>query len=183
MAANPPGSAAGDRSGSVAALFETLEAPLLGYALRLASDADMAQDIVQEAFMRLHGQFDQVRSPRSWLYRTVHNLALNHHRDAARIVPLAAGEDDQAPAPVEAVDPSPPPDEQIARWESVGLVRLGLQNLDGRSRRLLELKFNQGCSYKEISDLTGLTIGHVGYLLHHALKALAAELTQAGLLP
>jgi RNA polymerase sigma-70 factor (ECF subfamily) len=69
----------------------------------------------------------------------------------------------------------------LARWEAVGLVRLSLQNLDPRSRELLELKFARDLSYKEISARTGLTVGHVGYLLHHALKALAAELAKAGL--
>ena len=58
-------------------LFTALESPLLSYALRLAGDAGAAEDIVQEAFMRLHAQFDEVREPRRWLYRTVHNLALN----------------------------------------------------------------------------------------------------------
>jgi len=62
-------------------------------------------------------------------------------------------------------------------------VRLGLQNLEARSRELLTLKFNDELSYKEISARTGLTVGHVGYLLHHSLKALAAELAKAGLVP
>ena len=70
------------------------------------------------------------------------------------------------------------PDEQIARWEGIGLVRLSLETLDDRSRELVRLKFNEDLSYKEISARTGLNIGHVGYLLHHALKAIADELRQ-----
>ena len=58
-------------------LFEALESSLLTYALRFTGEAGAAEDMVQEAFMRLHAQFDQVREPRKWLYRTVHNLALN----------------------------------------------------------------------------------------------------------
>ena len=38
--------------------------------------------------MRLHAQFNEVREPRRWLYRTVHNLALNHRRQASKIVSL-----------------------------------------------------------------------------------------------
>jgi len=65
-------------------LFAALESPLLSYALRLVGQLSVAEDMVQEAFMKLHAQFDQVNEPRRWLYRTVHNLSLNHRRDAAK---------------------------------------------------------------------------------------------------
>ena len=58
-------------------LFAALESPLLAYALRLTGGREIAEDLVQEAFMKLHTQFAEVREPRRWLYRTVHNLALN----------------------------------------------------------------------------------------------------------
>jgi RNA polymerase sigma-70 factor (ECF subfamily) len=72
------------------------------------------------------------------------------------------------------------PDEQIVRSEGIGLVRLGMEALDERSREVLRLKFTENLSYKEISARTGLTTGHVGYLLHHALKSMAEELTRNG---
>jgi RNA polymerase sigma-70 factor (ECF subfamily) len=72
------------------------------------------------------------------------------------------------------------PDEQIARLEGIGLVRLSLETLDERSREVVQLKFNDGLSYKEISGRTGLSTGNVGYLLHHALKAIADELARNG---
>ena len=164
-------------------LFTALESPLLSYALRLAGDAGAAEDIVQEAFMRLHAQFDEVREPRRWLYRTVHNLALNHRRQAGKIVSLNLSRDDDAPPTMDTADPQPLPDEQIARWEGIGLVRLSLESLDERSRELIRLKFNEELSYKEISAHTGLNIGHVGYLLHHAIKAIADELARNGVVP
>ncbi len=164
-------------------LFAALEGPLLGYALRLLGDACAAQDIVQDAFMKLHAQFDDVREPRRWLYRTVHNLALNYRRRADKIVPLAVDYEDAPNAAPEATDPQPLPDEQIARWEGIGLVRLSLDTLDERSRELIRLKFNDGLSYKEMGARTGLTTGHVGYLLHHAIKAIADELARNGVVP
>ena len=175
--ARPPGGE------TIEALFTALESPLLSYALRLAGDAGVAEDIVQEAFMRLHAQFDEVREPRRWLYRTVHNLARNHRRQAGRIVPLNPPGDDGAPAAQDPADPQPLPDEQIARWEGIGLVRLSLESLDARSRELVRLKFNDDLSYKEIAARTGLTISHVGYLLHHALKTIADELARNGVVP
>lgn len=169
---------------TIAQLFAALESPLLSHALRWLPNRQAAEDIVQEAFMRLHVQFDQVRQPRPWLYRTVHNLALNHQRDNAKLVSLSppSAQSDVSDPP-DLSDPQPLPDEQITRWEHIGLVRLCLENLDTRSRELVRLKFNEGLSYKEISVRTGLTPGHVGYLLHHALKTVADELAKTGVVP
>jgi RNA polymerase sigma factor (sigma-70 family) len=157
----------------------------LSYSLRLVGEFSLAQDTVQEAFMKLHAQFGQVRQPRQWLYRTVHNLALNHRRHADKIVPLdrPVPAEDCAPPATDTADPQPLPDEQTARWEGIGLVRLSLETLDDRSRELIRLKFNEGLSYKEISACTGLKVGHVGYLLHHALKGIADELAKNGVVP
>jgi RNA polymerase sigma-70 factor (ECF subfamily) len=165
-------------------LFQALESPLLSYALRLSGDRALAEDTVQEAFMKLHAQFAKIEEPRRWLYRTVHNLALNHRRASGRIVPLPAGGSgsggESAEPTGETADPQPLPDEQIVRWEGIGLVRISLENLDPKSREVVHLKFHEDLSYKEISARTGLSAGHVGYILHHALKAMAVELAKIG---
>jgi len=169
-------------------LFAALESPLLSYALRLLGDRALAEDTVQEAFMKLHAQFEKVEAPRRWLYRTVHNMALNHRRASGRIIPLpsgpggsgSSGGGEPSEPTAETADPQPLPDEQIVRWEGIGLVRISLENLDARSREVVQLKFHEDLSYKEISARTGLTAGHVGYILHHALKAMAVELAKIG---
>jgi RNA polymerase sigma factor (sigma-70 family) len=185
MALMPPdqASAPPPESETIEELFAALESPLLNYALRLAGEAGVAEDVVQEAFMRLHAQFVEVRDPRRWLYRTVHNLSLNHRRQAGKTVPLTLPGDEAASAANDTADPQPLPDEQIARWEGIGLVRLSLEGLDERSRELVRLKFNEELSYKQISARTGLNIGNVGYILHHALKTLADELARNGVVP
>jgi RNA polymerase sigma-70 factor (ECF subfamily) len=164
-------------------LFEALESPLLRYALRLLLNPVMAEDVVQEAFLKLQAQFDQVQEQRSWLYRTVHNLALNNNRRAAKTVSFQPSNAASENAERQPADPQPLPDEQLARWESIGLVRLSLEILDARSRELIRLKFNEDLSYKEISERTGLSMGNVGYLLHHALKAMADDLAKTGVIP
>ncbi len=72
---------------------------------------------------------------------------------------------------------------RLSRCEGIGLVRLTLETLDERSRELIRLKFTENLSYKEISARTGLKTGHVGYLLHHALKSMADELARNGVVP
>ena len=164
-------------------LFAALESPLLAYALRLVGQRGPAEDITQESFIRLHAQFSEVRDPRRWLFRTVHNLALNHRRDAGKIVPFDPPEGDAPNPATDGPDTAPLPDEQVIRWEGIGLVRLSLSALDERSREVVRLRFNEELSYREIGERTGLDPGHVGYLLHHALKSVANELARNGLIP
>src|SRR3989441_9423936 len=180
MAVMPPEQTSAETSecDTIEELFAALESPLLAYALRLTGDFSAAEDVFQEAFMKLHAQFDEVREPKRWLYRTVHNLALNHRRDAGKIVQLDLSGNEEA---AESIDLQPLPDEQIVRLEGIGLVRLSLETLDERSRELIRLKFNEELSYKEISARTGLSTRNVGYLLHHALKAIADELAKNGI--
>lgn len=162
-------------------LFAALESPLLAYALRLLGEREPSEDVVQEAFMKLHAQFGEVREPRKWLFRAVHNMAMNQRRAGAKVVAMPQfGDAESEECPV---DSAALPDEQVVRMEGIGLVSLSLGALDERTRALVKMKFEDELSYKEIAERTGLTIGHVGYLLHHALKNLASELSKNGLLP
>ena len=167
-------------------LFTALESPLLGYALRYTGELALAEDVVQEAFMKLHVQFEQVEKPRPWLYRTVHNIALNHCRASGKTVSLnqsQSSENENYSGIPDAADPALLPDEQIIRLEGIGMVRLSLASLDERSRELIKLKFNDELSYKDIAVRTGLTTGNIGFILHRALKTIAAELAKTGVVP
>ena len=182
---NDPASAEPPRAETLEELFAALESPLLAYALRLLGRRSVAEDVVQDGFMKLHAQFAEVREPRHWLYRTVHNAAANHRRRDGRLESFDPVVAPGKPLSVAATTPDaePLPDEQIARIEHIGLVRLSLQTLDARSRELLRLKFDEDLSYKQIAEQTGLKVGHVGYLLHHAIKEVAEKLQQSGVTP
>ena len=171
------------RRETITELFAALESPLLGHALRYTGEFARAEDVVQEAFMKLHAQFESVDKPRPWLYRTVHNLSLNQRRASGKTISLNQFSEEENPTAADAADPALPPDEQIIRLEGIGLVRISLATLDARSRELVKLKFNDELSYKDIAARTGLTTGNVGFILHHALKTIAAELAKTGIVP
>ena len=165
---------------SLVTLFEQLETPLLGYAYQLVKRADIAQDLVQEAFLQLHRNQSSVKEPKPWLYRTIHNLAMNYHRKENRIIPLpdeGPQDDPNSPTATESI-----PDEHLSRIESIGQLRLAIKKLEHQKQELLRLKFEEELSYKEISARMGLSVGNVGYQLHHLIKSLAAELSKAGIL-
>ena len=100
----------------------------------------------------------------------------------ARIVALILGEtnleDDQHNTTPDQKNPTP--DQATSQLEATGLVRAFLAQLDPKDRELIHLKYTQDKSYAEIAKQTDLTIGNVGYTLHHLLRNLASSLRQAG---
>lgn len=155
----------------LAALFEAEEGPLLQFALGLVRRRSVAEDLVQDAFLRLQPLYAEIENPRAWLYRSLRNLALNHLRDHRRETELETdstpAEDDLAP-------------EALARLEALGQVRLLLSELPPEDRDLLRLKYHEDLKYHEIGRRTGLNPGTVGYRLHHLLKSLADSLRRSG---
>jgi RNA polymerase sigma factor (sigma-70 family) len=156
---------------TLAALFEAEEGPLLSFALGLVGRRSVAEDLVQEAFLRLHQVWTEVENPRAWLYRSLRNLALNHLRDHRRETEMPTEEppnDDAVPA------------EDMGRKEAVGVVRMLLAELPAEDGELIRLKYGEDLKYHEIGQRTGLQVGTVGYKLHHLLKGLADSLRRAG---
>lgn len=161
---------------SLVGLFAALEEPLLRYAWRFLQDSEAAQDVVQEAFMKLHDHFDTVKTPRSWLFRTVHNLALNQIRAGKKLVTLDFVEGEAAAR----VDADPLPDEHLQRMEAIGQARLLIEELDDRSRELIRLKFEEDLSYKEMAARLNISVGNVGFILSTTLKRIGADLEKTG---
>src|SRR6056297_2205912 len=81
-----PNGPASDNSLALWTLFEQLETPLLRYAFSLVGRREVAEEIVQEVFLKLHGKFDEIENPQAWLLRSVKNRALNYIRDHRREV-------------------------------------------------------------------------------------------------
>jgi len=159
---------------SLSRLFESEEGPLLHFALGLVGRRPVAEELVQEAFMRLHPLWAEVENPRAWLYRCVRNLALNHLRDHRR-------ETDMEDAGEVTAGADKLPADEMGRQEAVGLVRLFLAELPEEDRGLIQLKYHEDLKYHEIAGRTGLNAGTVGYKLHHLLKRLADSLKHAGI--
>ena len=156
----------------LAALFESEESGLLRFAIGLVGRRSVAEELVQETFLRLHQVRDEVENPRGWLYRSLRNLALNHLRDHR---PETELKEETAPT-----DDSPAP-EVLGRDEAVGMMRLLLAEMPDADRDLVHLKYHDDLKYQEISKRTGLSVSNVGYRLHHVLKGLADSLRRAGI--
>jgi RNA polymerase sigma-70 factor (ECF subfamily) len=155
------------------AVFEAEESPLLKFAYSLVGQRETAEDLVQEAFIRLHSHWEEVINPRAWLFRSIRNLALNHLRDHKRETPLEPSHDPSSN--------SPEPDLALHKLEAIGTLQLLLAELPPEERHLIRLKYHQDLKYDQISHQTGLSVGNVGYKLHHLLKSLADSLRRMGI--
>jgi len=163
----PPGGPA-----SIAALFEAEESALLRFALSIVRQREVAEELVQESFLRLQRLWDQVENPRGWIYRCLRNLALNHLRDYPPQAELA---EDRTP------DDARLPREALGRDEAVGTVRMLMAELPDADRTLIQLKFVEELSYDEISRRMGISVGNVGFRLHRILKLMHERMHRAGI--
>ena len=153
-------------------VFDAEESPLLRYAHGLVGQRETAEDLVQEAFLRLHEHWHDVTHPRAWLFRSIRNLALNHLRDHKRETTLETGREWESQ--------SPGPEQALGKLEAIGTLQLIVAELHEDDRQLISLKYHEGLKYDQISERTGLSVGNVGYKLHHALKNLADSLRRLG---
>lgn len=71
---------------------------------------------------------------------------------------------------------SPDPADALERSESTAEVLRMLERLPENQKEAITLKFGHGLSYKEIAEITGLTVSNVGFLIHSGLKTVRQRL-------
>ena len=184
------------------ALLARYERPLVRYAQSIVGDVDSARDVVQDVFIKLargemrnaecgtrnedhdagcgngsapanpHSEF-RIPHLEAWLFTVTRNGALDHHRKQRRIIPMPIHDDRPCgePSPAATLE---------SRDGEASLLRL-LDALTPNQREVIRLKFQNDLSYREIAEVTQLTVTNIGFLLHTGLKklrTLAAELPQ-----
>ncbi|MFW6078002.1 MAG: sigma-70 family RNA polymerase sigma factor [Gemmatimonadota bacterium] len=159
------------RSDDAAALDELLQAywtPLVTYAAGLTARVAAAEDVVQEAYVRLWSRRRTWRpgSARALLYRMVRNLALNERRRARTHERLAP--------PARRAGPSP--SEVMEGREVAGAVREAIDALPSRRREVFLLSREQGLSHREIAEALNLSPQTVANQISAALGDLRAAL-------
>jgi len=172
------------RDGHEAAFAELVKAHsprTIGLAWRMVGNRADAEDIAQEAFLRLYrGVFSLREESRvaTWLYRTVSNLAIDHlRRQKLRRKLFFFRRNDDEPDPLELVeDPSASPGELCLAGETGRLLAGALKKLSPRQRAIFTLRHSEEMSLKEIAELLKLEEGTVKVHLHRAVKALRKEL-------
>lgn len=152
--------------------FEELYAeywePIYRHTWRLLGLPEQAEDAAQEAFLRLYHKLnaeEELNHPRAYLYRIATNLCYNQLRRQKKLRDIIAES-----GRIQSHDGSP--EKELFRKESAALIRRALEKLSRRDRLLLQL-YDDGLSYSEISDITGIKKTSVGKLLSRAVERCA----------
>lgn len=158
---------------AISTLYDRYGRTVFGVGLKLLGDRSLAEELVQEVFLKVWRSshtFDSSRGSFStWLYRVTRSVALDLYRKrASRVRPVPEGE----PHLVAASDPSAGPQEIVDdSWLSWRISR-ALEGLGAPHREVIELAYFQGLSQREISKQTGVPLGTVKSRTSSALKHL-----------
>jgi RNA polymerase sigma factor (sigma-70 family) len=169
--------ARGDRD-AFAELYDRYGKTAYGLAYRVTRDAQLAEEVVQEAFLtvwRQAGRFDARRAkPSTWLLTIIHHKAV----DVVRREQLRRTE------PAEGLEERPDTTD-VAREAWLVLqheqVQEALASLPDPQREVIELSYYEGFSQSELAARLGEPLGTIKSRTHTALARLRAQLEQRGI--
>jgi RNA polymerase sigma-70 factor (ECF subfamily) len=167
----------GDRAALNRVLFD-VRPRLLAIAMRIVRNRDDAEDVVQEALLKVCRSlthFEGRSAFSTWLHRIVVNAALDRLRRHQARRERVAPDDERGQEPVDAVEEETP-ERVVSRRETGAAVRGALARLSPVHREVLELREFEGESYRDVARLAHCPVGTVMSRLHHARHRLAAEL-------
>ena len=156
----------------IEALFAAHHGQLFHYLVRLTGDADLAEEIVQETFVRLlEKPLRQPELGKAWLFRVATNLAFELERTAKRRRGILRSHGHRIPTPADPDDAS----QQLEIAELRRTVRAALDNLSVRDRTVLLMR-EEGFAHREIAAAVNTTTNAVGVLIGRAVEKLAHQL-------
>jgi RNA polymerase sigma factor (sigma-70 family) len=160
-----------EADGFLERIFAEQQAPLIRYATRLLDDPDRARDVVQDTFIKLMAQKASAIDGHAveWLFTVCRNRSMDVLRKEQRMKRFEEGEVER----VTASDPRPGHTLEYAETQAA-VLRL-VDRLPANQQEVVRLKFQNGFSYKEISRITALSVGNVGFLIHTAVARLRTE--------
>jgi RNA polymerase sigma factor (sigma-70 family) len=151
----------------IEAALKQHESNLIRYATWILADGERAREVVQETFLRLCKETPERIDDHlpQWLFTVCRNLAFDVRKKENRMTPLTdAPIADSRPAAL------------IEHKEAMSQVLRVLETLPKNQREVIYLKFQCDLSYKEISDVTALSISNIGFLIHTAIKSIRTQL-------
>ena len=163
-------------------LYQRYSQGLYSLAYRMVSDHQLAEDLIQETFLRVWRHAAtysaQAGSVRGWLFAILRNYAVDYlrkqrQRTVPKEVPLGDIEFDDRFALADTWD-------EVWQREEQAQLREALAHLTEKQRLVLELSFFQGYTHNEIAALCKMPLGTVKSTMRLGLQALKREMMKSG---
>jgi RNA polymerase sigma-70 factor, ECF subfamily len=161
-------------------ILRRYQRPILSLLVRLTGDPALAEDLAQETFVKAFrnlAAFDPKRRLSSWLFRIAHNTGIDAlRRPRPATVDIDAGDPVVEPAAPAAADP-------VERRALGRALQTALSRLRPDQRTVVVLRYENGLSFEEISQILGIPEATARSHVHRARKELARFMTAAGWRP
>lgn len=173
-----------DREAFWHGLWETERGALFGFLRRRLGDAETAEDLLQETFVRAirSDRLEAGPGARSYLFTVAQNLAADHLRSRFRLLPATAaggagGDGEELDPLAEIADPrAESPEAAVVRRTLRRRVSEALAALPERYRAAFRLAAIEQRSYREIAESTGWSLDQVRVNVHRARRKLIDQL-------
>jgi RNA polymerase sigma-70 factor (ECF subfamily) len=151
-------------------------------ALRMTKNANDAEDLVQETFVKAYrfwDRFEPGSNCRAWLFKIMTNIFINDYRSKSR-TPTPVNVDDIDDSylynHLAGTQSESNPEQQFLSKVFDDDVRRAIEELPDDFRVVVILSFLEGFSYQEIAEIVGLQLGTVKSRLHRGRKLLQKQL-------
>jgi len=156
------------------AVFHMFRGPLYSYLARTTGDRHLAEDFLQDVFLRMVENLDRYEESgrfQAWLFRIAANRVRDWARRRSHTERVGGAAEPGNPGGTTAVDRpvEQPPEAALVMDEQVRRLEAGLQSLEADERQVLVLRHYSGLSFKEIADIMGAPLGTVLARSHRAL--------------
>jgi RNA polymerase sigma-70 factor (ECF subfamily) len=157
-------------------LYDDLKPSLHAYLCSLGVSSDQAEDVIQEAFLRLV-RFRFARSMqdnlRAWVFRVAHNLSMDVHRFHRGW--SHNNEEYSRTITRHRADPGPTPEQRVILHERRRQFENAFAQLTPKQRECVLLRA-EGFKYREIATTLGVSVQRVGELMQRSIVLLAADI-------
>lgn len=160
-------------------LFDLYSDRMYRLALGMLQDESEAEDVVQDAFLRFIEGLDEFEGRSqigTWLYRTVHNLCIDHLRRSRPFQALPE-EDDNLPIPTNLVDWSDMPETRLSESEIRERLNGAISGLPRKLSAAFILYELEGLPLKEVASALDISLSAAKVRLHRARLMLRDSLS------
>ncbi|HSS00592.1 MAG TPA: RNA polymerase sigma factor [Kofleriaceae bacterium] len=163
-------------AGAFRELYALVAPRLLGYLLKMARDRALAEDLLQQTFLKVHrarGAYVRGADPLPWIYSIAHRTFIDQARKHKRAV-VRVGEADELPEVAAAItgESDDRRDEGRADPEAVAAALDALAELPAPQREAVVLTKLDGRTVAEAAEIAGTTVGAMKVRAHRGYEAL-----------